>query len=185
MGKSLFGFVGLSVKCHVIAGKRQPVSEYRGIRGAQLIQQVAGAVGEGELVDAIPGPLARGRHEIFWWNMLQHVRRLLQAGCHHVVALVLAVLAFKVDGIGQPRFPAPGQKIPFVQRLHPCPLLIMVAAVQLHWCSALPCVAVAHGRPGPRGTPGICSGYRPGRAGKPSPPLRMPSSRNKGHNLRP
>ncbi|MGV8866198.1 MAG: hypothetical protein ACOH2S_04690 [Janthinobacterium svalbardensis] len=76
--------------------------------------------------------------------MLQHVRRLLQAGCHHVVALVLAFLAFKVDGVGQPRFPAPGQKVLFVQRPHPCPLLIMVAAMQLHWCSGFFAIIVAH-----------------------------------------
>ena len=40
-----------------------------------------------------------------------------------LTCLVLAFLAFRVDGEGQPRFPAPGQKIFFVQRLHPCPLL--------------------------------------------------------------
>ena len=40
-----------------------------------------------------------------------------------LTCLVLAFLAFKVDGAGQPQFPAPGQEKLFVQRLHPCPLL--------------------------------------------------------------
>ena len=39
----LFGLAGLSVESHVMAGKRQPVTEYRRIRGAQLVERVAGA----------------------------------------------------------------------------------------------------------------------------------------------